>query len=174
MLTLVKFEELKSMLTLEKDGIEFYPSLRVLIESVYAAFEAYTGRNFELDDYVEIVPFDGKLVPLRALPIVAVTEVLVDGVPLVVSECRVRVHHLELPYSAKGDATVTYEGGLETATGDLKRAALLQILHEWQRRDAIGATNTTNEGGSTSWPELALLKEVRRVLSPLVHPAKMI
>lgn len=174
MLTLVKFEDLKSMLSLEGASMDDYPSLKLIAESVYAAIETYVGRYLERDVYTETVPIDGKLIPLRALPIASITSIVVDDLVVDVAQCTRRKYDVELPFHASGEATVVYDGGLEEATGDLKRAALLQTLHEWARRDTIGATNVSTEGGMTSWPELGLLKEVRRVLDPLVHTARLI
>jgi hypothetical protein len=174
MLALVKFSDLKWMLSLEGESIDTYPSLKVLQDSVYAAIESYTGRFLERDTYTEEVQMNGRLLPLRALPIVALTSITHDGAVVDVAGCTRDSFGVSLPYPARGLISAVYTGGLEEAPIEIRRAALLQTLHEWQRRDNIGATNVSTEGGMTTWPELTLLKEVRRMLDPFVHTGRMI
>jgi len=164
------------MLGLEKASIDEYPSLKVLVTSVYEAFESYTGRAFELDTYTETVEVDGFHVPLKALPVSAVAAITpTDGgaTPPTLEAAQIRAFGLILAASFDGPLAVTYTGGYEDRPDPLHRAALLQVLHEWQRRDTIGATSVSTDGGSTSWPELGLLKEVKRLLDPFVHTAKV-
>lgn len=174
MLTLVKFESLKSLLDLTKASIDDYPALKEIQKSVYYAFESYLGRYLERDTYTHQAVASGKLLPLMALPVVSVSScVLSSGIDLT-SDVIIRPDGLELPYRVSSSVETTYIGGFEEVPGELTRAATLQILHEYQRKEHIGATSVSNEGGSIQWPELGLLKEVKRILDPYVHPARLI
>lgn len=180
MLPLTNFDELRELLHLEKDDIEDYPSLAAVIESVYAAIEIYTGRTLERGDHVEDAHIDGCLVPLRALPVESVESVTLDGAD-VTSAATIRRDGLALSGGYAGDVVVTYTGGLSASNprhrrdiAALRRAATLQVLHEWQRKDHIGAESVSNEGGFTRWPQLGLLDEVKRTLNPLRNPAALI
>lgn len=174
MLTLAKFADLQAILDLQKTSIDEYPSLKLLVSSVYAAIESYVGRTLEQASYTESVYVTGQMIPLKALPIVSVTSVLDEDDEELKDICKIRYDHLLLERRYDQMLTVSYVGGYEEAPADFSRAALLQITHEWQRRDTIGATAVTTEGGSTNWPELSLLKEVRRMLDPFVHSARLI
>lgn len=175
MLTLVKFEDLAAMLDLTKDSIDEYPSLRVLVSSVYAAIESYLARTLEIDTYTETIDIRNRLVPVKAFPISNITSVLIEGDTTNHAEsCTKKYAHIMLPKEVEAYVTITYSGGYEEAPEPIKRAALLQVLHEWQRKDQIGAENVTNDGGSVIWPELGLLKEVKRLLDPFVHPMKYV
>jgi hypothetical protein len=115
------------------------------------------------------------LVPLKAFPLVTLTSVLVgEDTTELATSCTKKYGHIMLPNAVEANVTITYTGGYEEAPDPIKRAALLQTLHEWQRKDHIGAENVTNDGGSVIWPELGLLKEVKRLLDPYVHPMKYI
>lgn len=174
MLQLVKFTELATLLDLSKPSLDDYPSLKLLISSVYAAFESYTGRYLESSQYTETVDPDGRLVPLRALPIAAVSSVTIEGDTLTTLDYSIRADGLRLAGAYDARVVVVYTGGYEEAPNDIRRAALLQIAHEWQRKETIGATNVSTEGGNTSWPELGLLKEVRRLLDAHTHASKFV
>lgn len=176
MLKLVTFEDLAAMLGLQKESIDEYPSLKLLISSVYAAIESYTGRILEFDTYTERVDTRNRLVPVQAYPITAVTAVIADNDPTtnMATACTRMVGHVQLPREVNSFVSITYSGGFEDAPAAIKRAALLQTVHEWQRKDQLGAQNVTNDGGSVIWPEFGLLKEVRRLLDPFVHPMKYI
>jgi hypothetical protein len=69
-------------------------------------------------------------------------------------------------------ATVTYTGGYETIPADIAKATAMQLIYEYKRLPDIGANNISGEGGSISYPELGLMDEVKRLLSPYIHPAK--
>ena len=174
MLTLVKFQSLQALLDLSKDSIDEYPSLKLLVSSVYAAIESYLGRTLELGEYTETVFVEGRMIPLKALPVSAFSSVLTEDNEEVSENSKIRNDHIVMENRYVGNVAVTYTGGYEEAPEQIARAALLQIAHEWQRRDNIGATLVTTDGGSTNWPELSLLKEARRMLDPFVHSARMI
>jgi hypothetical protein len=174
MLTLVKFESLKALLDLSKDSIDDYPSLKLLVSSVYAAIESYLGRTLEQGEYTETVFVEGRMIPLKAIPVISFSSVFTEDDEELAEKSKIRNDHVVMESRYVGNVAVTYTGGYEEAPDQITRAALLQISHEWQRRDNIGATLATTEGGSTNWPELSLLKEVRRMLDPFVHSARMI
>ena len=176
MLTLTKFEDLAAMLDLTKDSIDEYPSLKLLVSSVYAAIESYTGRTLELDSYTESIDVRNRLVPLKSFPVVSLTSVIADTDPNtnLADSCIKRNAHILLPNEVDSFVTVSYVGGYEEAPEPIKRASLLQVIHEWQRKDHLAADTVTNDGGSVTWPELGLLKEVKRLLDPFVHPMKYI
>jgi len=93
-------------------------------------------------------------------------------------------------YKANGNAyaTVTYTGGIDSVGNaplniakatdamdagfvrSLEQAALQQIAYEWGRKDSMGAMNISTDGGVTRYPELDLLKTVKRLLEPYKHP----
>lgn len=163
------------MLDLTKESIDDYPSLKLLVSSVYAAIETYLGRTLELESYTETIEIQNRLVPLKAFPLVTLTSVTVEGdTTNIASSCTKKYGHILLPSEVAANVTITYTGGFEEAPEAIKRAALLQTLHEWQRKDHIGAQNVINDGGSVNWPELGLLKEVKRMLDEFVHPAKYV
>jgi hypothetical protein len=176
MLTLTKFTDLASLLDLGKESIDDYPSLKVLVSSVYAAIESYLGRTLELDTYTEEIFSYGTLVPVKAFPVSNLISVYLDSDPNtnIAINCKIRNCHIVLPNSFEGVVQVAYTGGFEEAPDAIKRAALLQTAHEWQRKDHIGAELVSNEGGNINWPELGMLKEVKRLLSTYVHPASVI
>ena len=172
MLKLVKFEELAGMLSLTKPSIDDYPTLKLLVASVYSAIEEYVGRNLERAQYSETVYVDGRMVPVRAFPIASVSSVVGEDGEDLSANLRHRDGYLLLSASYRGRVTATYTGGLTDVPPQLRRAALLQISHEWQRKEQVGATSVTTEGGSTYWPQLGLLKEVERLCDSLRHPEK--
>jgi len=93
-------------------------------------------------------------------------------------------------YKANGNAyvTVTYTGGIDSVgtapvniakstdamdagfVRSLEQAALQQIPYEWSRKDSVGATNVSTDGGVTRFPEMDLLKTVKRLLDNHKHP----
>jgi hypothetical protein len=173
MLALVKFDELKALLGLDRDTLDDYPDLKLIVSSVYAAIESYLGRTLEQDTHTEVVPINGCLVPLMAVPVVSITSATTAFGMDLTSGASIRHDGIELSGRVRGEIQVTYVGGLEEVPVGMRRAAILQIQHEYQRKDHVGATNVSNEGGSTFWPELGLLKEVKRMLDPFVHPARL-
>lgn len=174
MLDLVDFEELRAVLRLQKEDLEDYPDLAAIISSVYAAIESHTGRTLEYSaTHAETVWIDGRLVPLKALPVSALTAAVIDGLEMR-SLASIRQDGIEFLAPLRGQVAVTYAGGYLFAPDALKRAATLQVLHEYQRKDKIGAESVSNEGGFTRWPQMGLLDEVKRLLAPFVHPARLI
>lgn len=181
MLALTDFDELKSLLGLERDDIEDYPALSAIIASVYAAIETYTGRELEYKVRTEYPQADGTLVALRALPVESIASVTADGIVITADVTARRNDGMQTGRMYSGELVVTYTGGLAankpqhaSTLAALKRAATLQVMHEFQRKDHVGAESVSNEGGFTRWPQLGLLDEVKRMLNPLRHPAGLI
>jgi hypothetical protein len=167
---LTTFEDLKALLKLQLDSLSDYPALSVIAESVTAAIQVYLCRDLELDSYTERFDMDGeRFIGLRAIPIKKIKSVTVDGVPFI--GYRQRLDRLEFHSPVNGLLEVKYQGGLDDIPEDIKRAALLQIAHEHQRHDHIGANSVSTDGGSVRNPELGLLKEVRRMLEKHINYA---
>ena len=172
MLELTTFEKLAASLNLTKTADE-YPALTDLQESIYAAFESYLGRRLELDEYEATgYLYDERTFSLAASPVQSVSSVVVNGVDYT-ADVTLRIDHILFPSRMTGAIAVTYEGGLEDAPDALKRAAFMQTVHEWQRKDNLGANSVTTDGGYVSWPEMGLLKEVKRLLDPFTHPGRL-
>lgn len=175
---LVTFATLKSHLDLKQSLIADYPALGVIRDSVYQAIERYLKRTLEEATGAETYNVGSsprKLIPLSRLPVSSVASVTVDGD--VVTDYYSMPGGIRL-YDAVADVVVvvTYTGGYadaSTVPGGILRAALLQTVHEYQRRTNIGATSTTTQGGTVINPELALLKAVREELNPYRHPLKL-
>jgi hypothetical protein len=54
----------------------------------------------------------------------------------------------------------------------MNRAALLQVAHEFQRKERIGSDSISTEGGTVTYPQLGLLAEVKKRLNQYIHPLK--
>ena len=178
---LVPYEDLKNLLGLEETSISSYPALELLQESVLAAIESYIGRTLTEDTYTEDV-FIGNapisMIHLKSLPVASVTsvtssylgttETLTENSDFVIDQFGIR-----LLYNVRlVKLTIVYSGGLEETNDLFKRAALMQTVYEYQGKEQIGASYTSNEGGSVTRPELGLLKEVKRVLNSEKHPLR--
>lgn len=181
MLALIDFDEMRAVLNLEKPDLADYPSLEAIVASVYAAIESHTGRTLERASRTEYVDVDGRIVPLKALPVQSVSLVMFDGADMTADLVVSRRDGLRIRYPLTGEVAVTYTGGLSLAdvqnaseVAALKRAMTLQVLHEFQRKDHIGAESVSNEGGFTRWPQMGLLDEVKRLLAPIRNPTVMI
>jgi len=93
-------------------------------------------------------------------------------------------------YKANGNAyaTIQYTGGIDSVgtpplniakatdamdeglVRALEQASVQQVPYEWGRKDSLGATVVSTDGGVTRYPELDLLKNVKRLLEPHKHP----
>jgi len=178
---LVSYEELKTLLGLDGDTIADYPELELLRTSVLAAIESHIGRKLTQEERIETIYIGSNptsIISLPAIPIISVSSVVAsffgtDQTMTENSDYIVDSFGIRLLYKIRtAKITITYTGGLTATTGNLKRAALMQTAYEYQGKEQIGASYTSNEGGSVTRPELSLLKEVKRVLSPEIHPLK--
>ncbi|WP_235199964.1 hypothetical protein [Pseudomonas monteilii] len=162
---IVEFDDVKALLGLEKTQ-DKYPELPVILGQVHAALENHCQRNFEYDEYSETGYLDGQDIPLRALPIASVKSVAIDGKPQLL-DWRARGDRISFRGHLEGAYKVVYKGGFDEIPADVKRAAVLQACHEYQRKDQIGATAVNTDGGSVQYQgQVTLLKEVVRLLAP--------
>jgi hypothetical protein len=162
----VPFIHVKEWLDLDKDSYEDYPALKRIAETIKPSFENYLGLFLEYDSYTEKLWTDGSGdVVLRGLPVKKVKSVEVNGKPE--TDYTISQSGIKLKYDSPGNAIVIkYSGGFDDIPADIQRAALLQLVHEYQRHDQVGATAVQNDGGSVSYPQLGLLAEVKRLLQP--------
>lgn len=180
MLDIPTYAALKAFLALEKAAITDYPDLEVIREGVYSRIESYTKRKLVLDAAVVQTFYVGarvkQLFALSHLPINSITSITIDG--------TATSGYTRIPGGIRSDReiagstiVITYSGGYADAADvpdNIKRAALLQVVHEFQRRKSIGATTITTQGGTAVVPELDLLKEVRACLAPARHPMALL
>lgn len=169
---IVEFDDVKVLLDLQKGGSDKYPELDVILEQVSAAIENHCQRFFLLDEYTETDFFDSREIPLKALPISSVKSVSIDGKSQILN-WRIRGDRIALRDHSEGTYKIVYKGGFDELPLDVKRAAVLQVCHEFQRKDQIGSTAVTTDGGTVQYSgQLALLKEVVRLLAPYRNYAK--
>jgi hypothetical protein len=176
---LVTYADIKSVLDLEAATIASYPSLSVLQSSVLYAIEEYLGRELESKARSETIYIGAsptKLIQLKAIPVTSVASLVVtistDSETYVLNDdYEITAYGLKL-YSEISNCKVaiTYTGGISTVPTALNRAALLQVVHEFQSKDRLGSETITTEGGTISRPPLGLLPEVRRMLNAYKHP----
>lgn len=180
-LDLVSYSDLKSLLGLDKSAIDDYPSLGVINISVYAAIEEYLGRSLEEMERTEVIfigNIPSQMVSLTGLPIESVDSVSIidstdSSVSYTDSDYYITGYGIKLSSKVKNaKVTVTYTGGITTVPGNIARAALIQTAYEFQNKEHIGAESVSTDGGMVSSPSLALLKEVKRVLTSQMHPLK--
>ena len=176
---LVTFAELKTLLDLDGTTIAEYPALALLQTSVLSAIESYIGRLLTSEERTNTLHIGGtstSIIPLPGIPIASVASVTAssqgsdsdfeENSDYVIDSFGIRLlHKIQIT-----KLTIVYTGGLTETNGNLKRAALMQIAYEYQGKEQIGASYTSNEGGSVTRPELSLLKEVRRILDGEKHP----
>lgn len=161
---IVEYDDVRALLDLEKSQ-DKYPELQVILEQVSAALENHCQRIFEYDEHSETGYLDGHDIPLRALPLASVKSVTIDGKSQVF--WRARGDRISFRGHQEGSYKVVYRGGFDEIPADVKRAAVLQACHEYQRKDQIGATAVNTDGGSVQYQgQVTLLKEVVRLLAP--------
>jgi len=178
---LVTFAELKTLLDLDGTTIAEYPALALLQTSVLSAIESYIGRELTSESRTKTLYIGGtptSIIPLAGIPIASVASVTAsfqgsdsdfeENSDYVIDSFGIRLlHKVQIT-----KLTIVYTGGLSETTGNLKRAALMQTAYEYQGKEQIGASYTSNEGGSVTRPELGLLKEVKRILDSEKHPLR--
>ena len=172
MLELVTFAELKERLDLKQSTLQDYPELESIVNSVYAAIETYLHRKIEYNSYSEIVKPIGYMVFLEALPIEEVTSLtLMDDASTPLEGYEISTHGVELfePSTALRVA-ISYTGGLLTVPDWLHRAALNQILYEYQQRDHVGSEIIRTELGAVQHQQIGLLQDTKQMLYKHRHP----
>jgi len=177
-LELVTFDHLKAFLGLEGATISDYPDLSVIRESVYFGIESYLGRFLEATERTEEIRIKkSKLIPLKGLPVTAISSITSDGDAVDSDYYDIDSFGLRLKYTATNELfSITYTGGYATADDvpDLiKRAASIQTIFEWQSKENIAATSVISEGGTTIRPEFGILEAVKQLLNPYMHPFKI-
>jgi len=169
---LVSFDELAPILGLGKTETN-YPDLTIIQESVVAMFENHVDRIFKKSSHVEdlFLYSNTRMLPLKGLPVIAITSITEDGVTLGVDTYGLRPYGVELNDKKNGvTIQLSYTGGFTSVPADLKRAALLQTVYEYQNKNSIGLEVVSTNGGTVSKPQLGMLKEVERLLNKYVHP----
>lgn len=183
--TIAPFADVKALLRLALTQYSDYPALQILEQRIIAVFSAHLGRDLSRAVRTEthhVARVPASFFPLRALPILSISSITLtealSSSPLVLDTSLYQI----MPYgirisgvTSNSTLTVVYDGGYEDATipGDLIKAAVLQIVHEYNRLPHVGATEVTSDGGTIRYPELGLLEEVRRLLAPYRHPRRL-
>lgn len=186
---LVRFAVLKDVLTLSAAAYTNYPSFSQLHEALKGRFEEFLGRGLENTSRTETVTLGlvpTRLVPLRGVPVGTVSSVTVATVngtaTLGTGDYRIIPGYgLRLAQEwSEADITVAYTGGAITSSSypqgtyaALERAGLMQLIHDNDQREHMGATSVTTEGGTVTRPELGLLREVRETLQFFRHPSRI-
>jgi len=177
MIELVTFDDLASLLELEKLDIEEYPALNVIRDSVVAAIESYIGRELELGQRSETLyagTYPERMIGLKGLPVQSIGAVACDsGLPVTAT---IQSYGVRLDTGIRNcRVVVIYTGGFaaDAIPSGIRRAALIQTAYEFQAKDHIGAETVSTEGGAVTRPALQLLPEVRRMLDPFKHPLKL-
>jgi hypothetical protein len=176
-MSLVHYADIKALLGLEKTEDQ-YPALMVLIDSVQASIESYTGRKFEFGTHNEriFIVKPTQFLPLSALPVYSI-ESIVDASGSVITDYQIAFYGLKSnAWTANGYLDIEYDGGYTIASmpPEIKRAALLQIAFEYQNHDNIGAESVSTQGGVIQRPALSLLDEVKNMLNHYKHPINRI
>lgn len=171
---LVSFDELKIVLGLSESKSESdYPDLTIIQESVVAMFENHTGRTFKKTNHSEdyFIFSKSKMIPLKGLPVISIESITLDGDVVDADAYDSRPYGVELANATSSiTAKVSYSGGLSSVPEDLKRAAMLQTIYEYQNKHSIGLEVVSTGGGTVTKPQLGMLKEVGRLLNKYVHP----
>ena len=178
---LVSYANLQSVLSLEGSTIASYSDLSLIRDNVVHAIEAYIGRTLGYDSFEKTIYITTptQIISLPALPVFYIDSITITdsaGVESVLSASSYHVMEYGLylhDMPTRGDKyVIEYDGGYEDEEipGDIKRAALLQTVFEFQSKDHIGAESVSTDGGHVSRPQLGLLNEVKRMLDGYKHP----
>ena len=178
---LVTYATLKAFLELDKEAITDYPALEIIRDDVTDAIEEYIGRLLEQIERTEtkfVGATPSQMIYLPGIPIITIGSVNITQAQVVTtitsSDYEITDYGIKLDSKIKNSKIViVYTGGELTSTRKITRAALRQIIYEWQSKDQMGALSTSTEGGFVSRPELGLLKEVQRMLNSSKHPLRL-
>lgn len=178
-LTLAPFDKVQALLDLSGGTVSEYPALEVLQDWVQGSFEAYLDRTLEESSGVEVPQFGVEptsMIPLSRLPVSSINSISLDGEAQDPDAYNIAAFGVQLNTAVSRGSTVEvdYTGGYTDASlpSDLQRAGTIQVVHEFQIRDHIGAQSVQTEGGTVDRPAIGLLDEVTRILDPYVHPIK--
>lgn len=192
--TLHTLDEAKALLGGFEDDDTAQDDVLLLLQTmIYSRLEVETGRKFE-DLGETVVTFkrpDSVYLPLPALPVFEAAVTLIEYTDGAATETElvenkdfyVTTHGVTLDHVvSNADYEVTYTGGFEADTADvlilpqdavgLKRAALLQLIHEYNTRQKPGVETIETALGSITSGGLVLLKEVVSLCKFYRHPAR--
>ena len=188
MARLLKYDDIKALLNLQKPEADS-PHVTLLLDTLTARFENYLQRKLEKAERTETYCGSGRMVRLSALPVdtgqaITVTQ---DGQTVDSGNYEVRPFGLLLKCqecSFDSPVTVIYTGGYTTTVigsetilnipDGLKRAALIQIIHDINTHKKPGAETIQTDAGTITTPPFGLLKEVKSMLEPYIHPMRML
>lgn len=160
--------------------------LSSIISWVSKRFETYCNRVWDNNEAADITEyFSGEdkttFVVVRRIPIASVTSLYDDTERLYAAASLIAaadytfiaeqgIVQLDGSNFSKGinNIKVVYKGGYTVATipGDLKLACVMQTAFTFKRRDQIGLSSLSGQGGSVSvYQPMELLPEVRAILN---------
>ena len=189
-LAVVTLAQVKVLLSI--GSVDYDTRLTLLINAVSQRLEQHLGTPIQSGTVTEEYDVQPRAheIFLRSITSSLVTEVKnsptwdwddVDAIDADLYHHDTRRDSLLLdfePYPGSRAMRVKYTGGLaanqaalETAYPDIVQAALVQVGHEWRRRDKPDRTNATfNFGGGSSSDEvqspLGLTRYARELLAP--------
>lgn len=145
------------------------PALSFLASRVDSAINEYCGVDFDYGNSVELYTIHTNLIALRKLPIDVINSVTIDG-ELITSDYYQKLSKGILLTTgafkkAESLIEIDYSGGYDPIPVVIDHAATLQLAYEYQRHGHIGATSVSNDGGSTQYPELKLLRGTKSLLN---------
>lgn len=177
--TLAPFADTKALLRLSGTSYAEYPGLQVLEQQLIGTLETFLGRSLARavrTEVTQVAASPVRMVLVRGLPVITVTSVMIGTLTVSSSNYTILPWAIHLPEAVTNNyITVVYDGGYEDASlpSAIRKAAVLQLVHEYNRLPTVGASDVRTDGGSIKYPELGLLSEVRRLLGPYKHPARM-
>lgn len=168
----------------------------ILRNGIKDRIQAHCKRLFESASRTEKVYGKGYMIPLKALPVASITSVKIyskgnnstDYDTLENTEYDITPYGVELenPLTRGAWVEVVYTGGYSKGTEDtesdilifsetdystnIKRAAMIQLAHEWNTRLKPGSEVISTDAGSINTSKLELLQEVKDALAPCIHP----
>lgn len=176
---------------MEFKGVESDDALLTIMEFVKKRLENFLSKRLDYAIYTERYRGSGCNVPLMANPIDEEASILVTRQPKnydasETGEYVVTPWGIELNTEIyRGEVIrVTYSGGYpvysgttildfsaDPEAGAIVRAAMLQTMHEWQRRLKPGGTELNTDVGTLSMEPIDLLQEVKDSLESFRHPS---
>ena len=172
MTTIVDFDDLKSVLDLEKTSFDDYPDLELIADRVHADLESYVGRKLNTVGRKTESGFilDGaKKIDLTNLPVTEILSVEIDGNLLTSSNYKIGPYGIILLGAYDDNYTVTTKGGFKTIPDQVYNAELTQIVYEYQNINNLAVKTFSNDAGSTTTPGFVILTHVMEMLQPYLH-----
>jgi hypothetical protein len=147
-----------------------FPEIKIMVNELQYAFEEFCYRKIATVDLIKetfYITNGDSFLALDALPIKKVNEVKIDGKILSPSVIKTSGGGIYIPKNNTNQdqrVDVKYFGGFEEMPPAILRAARIQMIYEYERRNYLGAQSVSSEGTTVSYPEFGLLKEVKRLL----------